>query len=197
MWNFIKSSSGKDNWLEHDFKEVCFIGRSNVGKSSLINALSNNNKLAKTSKTPGRTQLINYFDTEKGVMAIDLPGYGFAKMSKTQKDKMHIMLDQYFRESTKVSHIFLLFDTRHGMLDEDIAFFKYISSLERNYKIILVGTKVDRTTQSERSKILKNPIIASFDLDDIFLCSSQKHKNIDKLREFIYSIGKEDVLNAY
>ncbi len=186
MWNFIKSSSGMDNWLEHDFKEVCFIGRSNVGKSSLINALSNNNKLAKTSKTPGRTQLINYFDTEKGVMVVDLPGYGFAKMSKNKKDQMHIMLDEYFRESTKLSHIFLLFDTRHGMTEEDISFFNYISSM--GHKIILVGTKIDRTTQSERHKMKQNTIVSSFDSNEIFLTSSQKHKNIEKLREFVYAI---------
>lgn len=186
MWNFIKSSSSKENWLEHDFKEVCFIGRSNVGKSSLINALSKNNKLAKTSKTPGRTQLINYFDTGAGIMVVDLPGYGFAKMSKTQKDKMHIMLDEYFNESTKLSHIFLLFDSRHGFLEEDILFFNYISN--KGPKIILVGTKIDRTTQSQRHKIKQNPIIASFDSEDLFLCSSEKQKNIDKLRDFIYSI---------
>lgn len=190
MWKFIKSSSSKDNWLEHDFKEVCFIGRSNVGKSSLINALSNNNKLAKTSKTPGRTQLINYFDTEKGVMVVDLPGYGFAKMSKSQKDKMHLMLDEYFDESSKLSHIFLLFDTRHGMLEEDILFFNYLTNKE--HKIILVGTKIDRTNQSQRHKIMQNPIIASFDKEEVFLCSSQKHKNIDKLRDFIYSIKNKE-----
>jgi GTP-binding protein len=152
----------------------------------LINALSNNNKLAKTSKTPGRTQLINYFDTEKGVMVVDLPGYGFAKMSKTQKDKMHIMLDEYFSNSTKLTHIFMLFDTRHGMLEEDLLFFNYLS--EKEHKIILVGTKIDRTTQSERHKMQQHPIISSFDKNDIFFTSSQKHKNIDKLREFVYSL---------
>jgi GTP-binding protein len=133
--------------------------------------------------------LINYFDTEKGVMVVDLPGYGFAKMSKTQKDKMHIMLDEYFSNSTKLSHIFLLFDTRHGMMEEDVFFFNYLS--EKNHKIILVGTKIDRTTQSERYKMLQNPIIASFDPADIFLCSSQKHKNIDKLREYVYSLKNQ------
>ncbi|MGL5732950.1 MAG: ribosome biogenesis GTP-binding protein YihA/YsxC [Metamycoplasmataceae bacterium] len=193
MWNFVKSSSSKENWLEHDFKEVCFIGRSNVGKSSLINALSNNNKLAKTSKTPGRTQLINYFDTEKGIMVVDLPGYGFAKMSKTNKEKMHVMLDEYFNESKKLSHIFLLFDSRHGLLEEDILFLNYLSN--KDHKIILVGTKIDRTNQSQRHKIKQNPIITSFDDKEIFLCSSQKNKNIDKLREYIYSI-KDETINS-
>ncbi|MGL4251958.1 MAG: ribosome biogenesis GTP-binding protein YihA/YsxC [Metamycoplasmataceae bacterium] len=191
MWNFIKSSSSKENWLEHDFKEVCFIGRSNVGKSSLINALSNNNKLAKTSKTPGRTQLINYFNTEKGIVVVDLPGYGFAKMSKINKEKMHIMLDEYFNESQKLSHIFLLFDARHGLLEEDMLFLNYLSN--KNHKIILVGTKIDQTTQSQRHKIKQNSIIASFDGKEIFLCSSQKNKNIDKLREYIYSIKDEGI----
>ncbi|MGL6125294.1 MAG: ribosome biogenesis GTP-binding protein YihA/YsxC [Metamycoplasmataceae bacterium] len=189
MWNFIKSSSSKENWLEHDFKEVCFIGRSNVGKSSLINALSNNNKLAKTSKTPGRTQLINYFDTERGIMVVDLPGYGFAKISKEKRDKMNKMLEEYFEESRKLSHVFLLFDTRHGLLNEDIYFFNYLSNTNKELKIILVGTKIDKTTQSKRHKINEDPIISSFSSDDIYLCSSLKNKNINKLREFIYSIN--------
>ncbi|MGL5617848.1 MAG: ribosome biogenesis GTP-binding protein YihA/YsxC [Metamycoplasmataceae bacterium] len=191
MWNFIKSSSSKENWLDHDFREVCFIGRSNVGKSSLINALSKNNKLAKTSKTPGRTQLINYFNTEKGIMVVDLPGYGFAKMSKVHKGNMQIMLDEYFNESQKLSHIFLLFDARHGLLEEDVLFYNYL--LDKNHKIILVGTKIDRTTQSQRHKVKQNPIIASFEDNEIFFCSSQKNKNIDKLREFIYSIKNQSI----
>ncbi|MGL5308546.1 MAG: ribosome biogenesis GTP-binding protein YihA/YsxC [Metamycoplasmataceae bacterium] len=191
MWNFVKSSSSKENWLKHDFVEVCFIGRSNVGKSSLINALSNNNKLAKTSNTPGRTQLINYFNTEKGIMVVDLPGYGFAKMSKQNKVKMHIMLEEYFDASPMLSHIFLLFDARHGLLEEDILFYNYLAN--KNHKIILIGTKIDQTTQSQRHKIKLNPIIASFGQNEIFLCSSQKNKNIDKLREYIYSIKNESV----
>lgn len=185
MWNFIKSSSSKDNWLEHNFNEVCFVGRSNVGKSSLINALSNNNKLAKTSKTPGRTQLINYFDSGEGVMIIDLPGYGFAKVSKMQKIKMHEMMNEYFTESIKLSQIFLLFDTRHGLLEEDLIFYNYL--LKIGHKISLVGTKMDRTTQSERSKMLKNLIISNISSENVFLCSSKTKKNIDELRNFIYS----------
>ncbi|MDK2819304.1 MAG: YihA family ribosome biogenesis GTP-binding protein [Mycoplasmataceae bacterium] len=190
MWNFIKSSSSKENWLEHNFNEVCFVGRSNVGKSSLINALSNNNKLAKTSKTPGRTQLINYFDSNEGVMIVDLPGYGFAKVSKTQKTKMHDMMDEYFTESPKLSQIFLLFDTRHGMLQEDLVFYNYLIKI--GHDVVLVGTKMDRTTQSERSKILKSPIVSTINPENIFLCSSKTKKNIDKLKKFIYSFKFSD-----
>ena len=95
MWKFIKSSSDKSNWLIHDNKEICFIGRSNVGKSSLINALARNSKLAKVSKMPGRTQLINYFQNENDLIIVDLPGYGYANISYSIQEKMFNMIDEY------------------------------------------------------------------------------------------------------
>ena len=95
-------------------RECCFIGRSNVGKSSLINALTRTKKLAKTSKTPGRTQTINVFEINKKINLVDLPGYGFAKVSKIKRANLMSIIEDYIEKRNKLDHIFLLIDSnRH------------------------------------------------------------------------------------
>lgn len=182
MWKFIKSSSDQSNWLIHDKKEICFIGRSNVGKSSLINALSNNSKLAKTSKTPGRTQLINYFDTNDKVIIVDLPGYGFANISLSIQEKMFSMIDQYFQYSKPI-YVFLLIDARRGIMEKDQTIIEHLISL--NHKIIFIVTKVDKAKQSEIAKTLKNDY---FKNNKFFLSSISNKNQIEKIRKFIFEI---------
>lgn len=182
MWNFIKSASKKENWLNHNLNEICFIGRSNVGKSTLINILSKNNKLAKTSKTPGRTQLINYFKANENLVVVDLPGYGFAKISKDKQQKMFNMIDEYFRES-KPNYVFILFDARLGLQKQDVSICNYLSDL--NHNIIFVGTKIDKAKQSEVSKALKNDLFKKY---KYFLISKENKKQINNLLSFIDSI---------
>lgn len=182
MWKFIKSSSDQSNWLIHDKKEICFIGRSNVGKSSLINALSNNSKLAKTSKTPGRTQLINYFDINDKVIIVDLPGYGFANISLSIQEKMFNMIDQYFQYSKPI-YVFLLIDARRGITEKDRTIIEHLISL--NHKIIFIVTKVDKAKQSEIAKTLKNDY---FKNNKFFLSSISNKNQIEKIRKFIFEI---------
>ena len=182
MWKFIKSSSDQSNWLIHDKKEICFIGRSNVGKSSLINALSNNSKLAKTSKTPGRTQLINYFDTNDKVIIVDLPGYGFANISLSIQEKMFNMIDQYFQYSKPI-YVFLLIDARRGITEKDQTIIEHLISL--NHKIIFIVTKVDKAKQSEIANTLKSDY---FKNNKFFLSSISNKKQIEKIRQFIFEL---------
>ncbi|MGL4342979.1 MAG: ribosome biogenesis GTP-binding protein YihA/YsxC [Metamycoplasmataceae bacterium] len=180
MWNFIKSSSNKHNWLEHNKGEICFFGRSNVGKSSFINSLANNKKLAKVSKTPGRTQLINYFDFNEKLIVVDLPGYGFAKLSKQKKEEMHLMIDEYLRENSKIKMVFLLFDSKVGFLKEDREVFEYISKI--GLPLTLIGTKIDKLNQSSMAKLKKEELLLS---NQYFLISSYTKKNIDKVLMYI------------
>lgn len=182
MWKFIKSSSDQSNWLIHDKKEICFIGRSNVGKSSLINALSNNSKLAKTSKTPGRTQLINYFDANDKTIIVDLPGYGFANISLSIQEKMFIMIDQYFRYSKPI-YVFVLIDARRGITEKDQTIIEHLISL--NHKIIFIVTKVDKAKQSEIANTLKSDY---FKNNKFFLSSISNKKQIEKIRQFIFEL---------
>lgn len=179
MWKFIVSASNKSNWYSHSGKEICFVGRSNVGKSSLINALAKA-KIAKTSNTPGRTQLINYFQDDFHNIITDLPGYGYAKMSKINKQKMLNMIEEYFRDSEKLATIFLLFDANIGPTSYDDEMLDYFLELGR--KVILVGTKIDKCNQSSLSKTLK--ALKKYNCEAI-LVSSTKKRNLDKLYKII------------
>ncbi|MBD5423109.1 MAG: YihA family ribosome biogenesis GTP-binding protein [Mycoplasma sp.] len=181
MWEFIKSASNKSNWLVHDNKEICFIGRSNVGKSSLINALANN-KLAKTSKTPGRTQLINYFKNENNTIIVDLPGYGFANIALQLQEKMFLMVDEYFNNSNP-NIVFLLIDARRGIMRQDENIIEHLINLKHN--IVLILTKVDKAKQSEIASSLKHKYFKTI---PYFESSIKNENKINKIKEFIKNI---------
>ncbi|UWD33982.1 ribosome biogenesis GTP-binding protein YihA/YsxC [Mesomycoplasma molare] len=180
MWKFLISSSNKANWLKHDNKEICFIGRSNVGKSSLINALANN-KIAKTSNTPGRTQLINFFQNQNTNIIVDLPGYGYAKMSKSLSAKMFDMIEEYFSLRENLLTTFLLFDSRIGLTEKDYQMLEFLESINRN--VILVATKIDKLNQSQIYKVKKE--IEILNKYECFFVSSAKKKNINILNQKI------------
>lgn len=163
-------------------KEVCFIGRSNVGKSSLINALTNQKALARTSNTPGRTQLINFFQEDKK-MIVDLPGYGYAKMPVKVKEEMFIMINNYFETRKELMHTFVLVDSKVGPTKDDINMINFLVGIERSVSIVL--TKADKCKQSEISKTTK--IMKEIELDFI-LVSSKKGKNISNLRADIVNL---------
>ena len=101
-------------------KECCFIGRSNVGKSSLLNAITKTKNLAKTSKTPGRTQSINVFEISSKINIIDLPGYGYAKVSKSVRENLIDLIEEYIENRKKLNHVFLLIDSKVGIKNSDI-----------------------------------------------------------------------------
>lgn len=188
MYKFVKSSSSRENWYDHDGYEVCFWGRSNVGKSSLINALTQNGKLARVSKIPGRTQLLNYFENEKGYVFVDLPGYGYAKLSKGQKEKMLLMIDEYLRFSTKIRCLFLLIDSRTNITKNDWEIIEYLRL--NNIVFSLVYTKIDKLNQKEKSKLLRTFKEESQKIGDVsyFMVSSEKNINIQNLQNHIDSI---------
>lgn len=186
MWDFIKSSSTKENWYLHNKIEICFIGRSNVGKSTLINTLANK-KIAKTSKTPGRTQLINYFDTNKGVIVVDLPGYGYAKISKLEQQKMFFMIDEYFN-FRKPNIVFVLIDSKIGIQKQDERIINHLKELKHN--VVLILTKCDKAKQSELSSTLKHHF---FDQYIFFKTSFNNQKQINLLNNYIFNI--KDNLN--
>lgn len=182
MWKFIKSSSAKDNWLEHNQKEICIIGRSNVGKSSLINALAKNNKLAKTSKTPGRTQLINYFQLPNNTIVVDLPGFGFANISYKKQEEMFQMVDEYFKQSKPLVVLFLI-DSRRGIMEQDSNIIDHLLKIGHN--IVFILTKTDKAKQKEIANCLKNSILKEH---KYFLSSTNEENKISKIRDFIFNL---------
>jgi len=164
------------------YKEIAVVGRSNVGKSSFINFLTNNGKLARTSKDPGRTRLINYFSVNNGEFyLVDLPGYGFAKVSDAEKEKWSKLIEGYLVNSKGLKHIFVLVDIRHdpSMQDKQMLDFLY----HYNIPFTILATKTDKLSKAECSRQRK--AIA----DKLMLTAS----NIIPVSSLARN-GKEDVL---
>jgi GTP-binding protein len=126
--------------------EIAIVGKSNVGKSSLINRLANNHKLAKTSASPGKTRLVNFFLLNRALYLVDLPGYGYAKASKTEQKSWGALLDRYL-SSGRVKHLFMLIDIRHAPTQDDLTMFRYL--IYYNIPYTLIATKSDKIAKSK------------------------------------------------
>ncbi len=133
--------------------EVCFAGRSNVGKSSLINALTNQKGLARASNTPGRTRELNYFNADDRIHLVDLPGYGYARASKTDIARWTKLTRQFLAGRAPLRRVFLLIDSRHGLKDSDKEIMSMLDETAVTYQIIL--TKVDKLKKGELAKVLE------------------------------------------
>lgn len=176
-----------------DRPEYAFIGRSNVGKSSLINMLVNNDKLAKTSGTPGKTQLINHFSINNEWYIVDLPGYGFAKVSQTQRKKWEKMIEDYLRKRENLVTVFVLIDSRHTPQKIDLEF---VDTLRRwQIPFCLVFTKADKETQrtvSMNVKAFLEKMRATWQfLPQHFVTSVIKKMGRDKILSLIEEMNKE------
>lgn len=151
--SFVISAAGKEGWPESDLPEVVVVGRSNVGKSSFINALTNRKKLAYVGSTPGKTQLLNFFDIDGQWMLVDVPGYGYAKLSKSQLMKLGKMMDEYFGEREQITCVVSLIDSRHGPTSDDLDMIEYFKETGRD--IVVVATKIDKVPKTKRLAALK------------------------------------------
>jgi GTP-binding protein len=193
--NFIKSAQSIKDSLPSDLSEVVFVGRSNVGKSSLLNSLANRKSLAKKSSTPGKTQLINFFgityanqEERYALRFVDLPGFGYAKVSKSIKSEWHKNISSFLEERNSIRLFIQLIDARHFGLDIDMEVNAYLNSIKQpDQKIITVCTKMDKLNQSQLSK-LKMQINNSeaFHTDSISFVSNLKNKGIEKLNTTIF-----------
>ena len=170
---FIKGVLGTDDILTDGTPQVAFIGRSNVGKSSVINSLLQRKNLAKSSSTPGKTQQINFFLVNNEVYFVDLPGYGFAKLSKERREKLRKMILWYFAESGAASKkVVLIVDAKVGPSDFDVEMADFLKGL--NLDVIIVANKSDKLNQSQRQKNLKS--IRSLLMQDNIILYSAKTK---------------------
>lgn len=149
-FKFVKSASKPAEFIVDELPQVAIVGRSNVGKSSLINMLANNKKMAKTSSTPGRTRLVNYFDIDGKVYLVDLPGYGFAQASKSIKKEWDRVLDDYFNNTHNLKLVLLLIDCRHLPSELDVMMLNYLVELNIPYQIVL--TKADKLSKNQLVK---------------------------------------------
>lgn len=138
---------------DNNLPEIAFAGKSNVGKSSLINGLLNRKALARTSSSPGKTQTINFYNINKELYFVDLPGYGYAKVSKEIRDKWGKMIDRYLHSSKQLRAVFLLVDIRHAPGENDKTMYNWIVS--SGYKPIIICTKLDKIKRSQQAKNVK------------------------------------------
>ena len=183
---FVKSESKLTNsYAGFSMPEIAIVGRSNVGKSSFINAMCNNGKLAKTSSTPGRTRLINFFEINSEFMIVDLPGYGFASAGKTEKAKWEGMIDSYFDNSKDLAGVLMLVDIRHTPSELDVLMIEYL--YHYNIPVTIVATKLDKIKKSELSRKLTD-IAATLKVgkSNIFVTSAQDKVGFDKVLERLY-----------
>lgn len=185
---FVKGVVNVDGLPTGDRPEIAFAGRSNVGKSSLINALCNRKNLARTSNTPGRTREINYFTIEDDAFLVDMPGYGYAKVPKELVAGWTKLIEQYLRGRITLKRTFLLIDSRHGLKKNDIGIMKQLDQAAALYQIVL--TKTDKIKAPELSRRLEETELAikkhpaCYPL--VLTTSSAKNIGIDRLKAAVY-----------
>ncbi len=138
---------------QNDQVEIAFAGKSNVGKSSLINGLMNRKSLARTSAQPGKTQTINFYNINGEVYLVDLPGYGYAKVSQAEKEKWGKLIERYLHGSKKLRAVFLLVDIRHAPSQNDCQMYEWM--LHNGYAPIIIATKLDKIKRSQVQKQVK------------------------------------------
>lgn len=181
---FIKSAVNAKDFPTDGFKEIAIVGRSNVGKSSIINSLLQRKRIAKVSSTPGKTRTINFFLINMSMYLVDLPGYGYAKVSKSERDSWKYMVESYFNNRSTIDKIVLLIDSRHHPFESDIMMYNWVNSLD--YRLDIVATKSDKLKYSE---IKKNEQVfkKQFTGSNIMFYSCLNNNNRDVLVDFIFS----------
>ncbi|MBE6124293.1 MAG: YihA family ribosome biogenesis GTP-binding protein [Erysipelotrichaceae bacterium] len=181
--SFITSCATKDQWMIDDIAEVCFVGKSNVGKSTLINTLVSSKKLAKTSKTPGCTKLLNFFNIDNQFRLVDSPGYGYAKTNHQTYDDFAALMTDYLFKRENLKLVVHLVDSRHVPTSLDVEMYEMLLSSGKPF--LIVATKSDKLNQSMRDKCKKNIISVFHGLkpDKIILVSH--NDNLDNLKSYI------------
>jgi GTP-binding protein len=190
---YVISSPDYTQCPKPDRPEYAFIGRSNVGKSSLINLITNNERLAKTSGTPGKTQLINHFNINNEWYIVDLPGYGFAKVSISSRKKWEKMIEDYLRKRENLVTVFILIDSRHSPQKNDLEFVNKLG--EWQIPFCLVFTKADKENQRTVAKNVKDFLDKMRTtwqfLPQHFVTSTVKKMGRDKILSQIEEMNKE------
>jgi GTP-binding protein len=174
---FFKSVFDPREFPKLSFPEYVFAGRSNVGKSSLINSICNRKNLAKTSSTPGKTQSVNYFLINDELFFVDLPGYGFAKSSASDQIKWKHLIESYMKNTKNINMILILIDIRHGLLEKDIHMIDWAEYYQYPFSIIL--TKSDKISNNDirSSEIKTKQILNTYScLKDIISFSSKNYR---------------------
>ena len=186
---FVTSLAAYGPFPGKGMDQIAVVGKSNVGKSTLINKLCRRNKLARTSATPGKTRLINVFELNGSFHLIDLPGYGFAKVDKKEKERWGVMMQEYFTTAEELKHVLCLVDIRHEPTEDDRVMNRFLREMDIPFTVI--ATKADKISRGARSKYLA-PICRALSVQpwEIICFSGEDGTGRDELLERI-----EEVLN--
>ncbi|MGE4283343.1 MAG: ribosome biogenesis GTP-binding protein YihA/YsxC [Clostridia bacterium] len=185
------SAVGPAQYPSDNKPEIAFVGRSNVGKSSLINKLVNRKALARISSKPGKTSTINFYNVEDKLYFVDLPGYGYAKVSKVEKQKWAKMIEEYLSSRQELMEVILLVDSRHNPTEDDKMMFEWIKHFKRH--VLVVATKWDKLSNKEKQENLKT-IQEALQLtahDDIVSFSAETGQGKEEIWEVIDNIISE------
>lgn len=183
---FIISAVKKFQYPIDNRVEIAFVGRSNVGKSSIINALTNRRHLAKIGKTPGKTRLINFFLINNDFHLVDLPGYGYAKVSKKEQESWGKIIETYLYGREELKKVVLLVDARHKPTADDITMYEWIKHY--GYDVVVVATKKDKIKNNDlkkQEKLIKETLKIG-DEEKLYLFSSANKKGRDELVDYLF-----------
>ncbi len=187
------TAAKKEQYPETTVPEIAFAGKSNVGKSSMINALLNRKSLARTSSQPGKTQTINFYNINDILNFVDLPGYGYAKVSKSEKEKWGKMIETYLTSREQLKEVILLVDIRHEPNANDIQMYEWIKSF--GYTGFVIATKADKISKGQRDKYI-SIIKKTLNIEDknfIIPFSASEKVNVEKVWDLFENIIEFDV----
>lgn len=185
---YVLSAAWKSQWPEETYPEMCLAGRSNVGKSSFINAMLNHNGLAKVSSTPGKTRTLNFFNVNDALYFVDVPGYGYAKVNDSVTEQFGKTMDEYITHRNSLKGFILLVDYRHKPTKDDVLMYEFVKHHE--VPVIVVATKEDKLKRNDLQKnerLIKETL--GFHPEDKFIrFSSLKKKGIEDAWKVIYEL---------
>lgn len=182
----VVSAIKKEQYPTEGLPEIALVGRSNVGKSSATNALLNRRNFARTSQTPGKTRTINFYKINEEFYFVDLPGYGYAKVAKSEKDKWGVIMERYLQDRDELCAIFLLVDIRHEPTNDDVMMYEWIKHF--GYNCVVIATKADKISRGQYQKhisIIRKKLNLAKDEKVIPLSSSKKTGVEDVWNEII------------
>jgi len=182
----VVSAIKKDQYPSEGLPEIALVGRSNVGKSSATNALLNRRNFARTSQTPGKTRTINFYKINEEFYFVDLPGYGYAKVSKSEKDKWGVIMERYLQDRPELCAIFLLVDIRHEPTNDDVMMYEWIKHF--GYNCVIIATKADKISRGQYQKhisVIRKKLQLEKDEKVLPLSSSKKTGVEDVWNEII------------
>ena len=186
---FETSVFSKDKIVKTDLPQIVLVGKSNVGKSSFINAISNQKKLAKVGQTPGKTRSINYYNVNNEFYIVDLPGYGYSTMSEAEKNKINKLIDVYISKTPEIKHIYFLVDIRNNPSANDRQMYEWL--LDKKIPFSIIATKADKVAKTKMEDYTKEITKQLFAKENITPFSADKKINIDVICDEILEITKQ------